>query len=255
MSTVTALAPVTFLELEITGQCQLVCAHCYAESGPGGSHGSMTRVRLGAGHHGGSGPERGGRAVHRRGTDAVPRTGSLDQVRAAQRVAGRCLLEPRARRARAGICSSCPASPSAHPGTRLIPPRTRRSLGPWAVTGGRRRTSLRPCGGESRSGPGSWRSLIGRTSTVPYSPAGAGGNGGQYGPGAWGRPGGAKWDGEPGGVVRALRGRAGRGLRRRGCVPLRAWTLPGRREREDHSSGRHPGRPGVEGDHRVDSAG
>jgi MoaA/NifB/PqqE/SkfB family radical SAM enzyme len=42
MSTVTTLAPVTFLELEITGRCQLACTHCYAESGPGGSHGSMT---------------------------------------------------------------------------------------------------------------------------------------------------------------------------------------------------------------------
>lgn len=42
MSTVTAVAPVTFLELEITGRCQLACTHCYAESGPGRSHGSMT---------------------------------------------------------------------------------------------------------------------------------------------------------------------------------------------------------------------
>ena len=42
MSAVTTLAPVTFLELEITGRCQLACAHCYAESGPGGGHGSMT---------------------------------------------------------------------------------------------------------------------------------------------------------------------------------------------------------------------
>jgi MoaA/NifB/PqqE/SkfB family radical SAM enzyme len=42
MSAVTTLAPVSFLELEITGRCQLACTHCYAESGPGGSHGSMT---------------------------------------------------------------------------------------------------------------------------------------------------------------------------------------------------------------------
>lgn len=27
---------------EITGKCQLVCAHCYASSGPGGSHGALT---------------------------------------------------------------------------------------------------------------------------------------------------------------------------------------------------------------------
>lgn len=30
------------LWLEITGQCQLSCSHCYAGSGPDGSHGSMT---------------------------------------------------------------------------------------------------------------------------------------------------------------------------------------------------------------------
>ncbi|MCI2424023.1 radical SAM protein [Saccharopolyspora sp. K220] len=28
--------------LEITGKCQLECAHCYAESGPDGDHGTMT---------------------------------------------------------------------------------------------------------------------------------------------------------------------------------------------------------------------
>ncbi|MCO6007158.1 radical SAM protein [Actinoallomurus purpureus] len=28
--------------LEITGQCQLQCTHCYAESGPDGTHGTMT---------------------------------------------------------------------------------------------------------------------------------------------------------------------------------------------------------------------
>ncbi|MFG1751963.1 radical SAM protein [Streptosporangium sandarakinum] len=37
-----ALAPVHFLELEITGRCQLQCGHCYADSGPTGSHGTMT---------------------------------------------------------------------------------------------------------------------------------------------------------------------------------------------------------------------
>lgn len=31
-----------FLELEITGRCQLSCSHCYAESGPTKGHGSMT---------------------------------------------------------------------------------------------------------------------------------------------------------------------------------------------------------------------
>ncbi|GAA0835744.1 radical SAM protein [Streptosporangium amethystogenes subsp. fukuiense] len=36
------LAPVHFLELEITGRCQLRCGHCYADSGPTGSHGTMT---------------------------------------------------------------------------------------------------------------------------------------------------------------------------------------------------------------------
>ncbi|MPZ65154.1 MAG: hypothetical protein GEU83_06435 [Pseudonocardiaceae bacterium] len=33
---------VSFLWLEITGECQLACEHCYADSGPAGSHGSMT---------------------------------------------------------------------------------------------------------------------------------------------------------------------------------------------------------------------
>ena len=31
-----------FLWLEITGKCQLECTHCYAESGPSGTHGVMT---------------------------------------------------------------------------------------------------------------------------------------------------------------------------------------------------------------------
>lgn len=38
----TALAPVHFLELEITGRCQLSCRHCYASSGPTVGHGNMT---------------------------------------------------------------------------------------------------------------------------------------------------------------------------------------------------------------------
>ncbi len=33
---------VRFVWLEITGRCQLECVHCYAESGPEGTHGSMT---------------------------------------------------------------------------------------------------------------------------------------------------------------------------------------------------------------------
>jgi uncharacterized radical SAM superfamily Fe-S cluster-containing enzyme len=37
-----AAAPVTFLELEITGKCQLKCVHCYADSGPAGTHGTIT---------------------------------------------------------------------------------------------------------------------------------------------------------------------------------------------------------------------
>src|SRR5258708_4092159 len=32
----------SFLWLEITGRCQLRCAHCYADSGPWGDHGTMT---------------------------------------------------------------------------------------------------------------------------------------------------------------------------------------------------------------------
>lgn len=33
---------VMFAWLEVTGKCQLQCDHCYAESGPAGSHGPMT---------------------------------------------------------------------------------------------------------------------------------------------------------------------------------------------------------------------
>lgn len=33
---------ITFLWLEITGRCQLECTHCYASSGPDGTHGTMT---------------------------------------------------------------------------------------------------------------------------------------------------------------------------------------------------------------------
>jgi MoaA/NifB/PqqE/SkfB family radical SAM enzyme len=32
----------SFLWLEITDKCGLTCRHCYARSGPSGSHGSMT---------------------------------------------------------------------------------------------------------------------------------------------------------------------------------------------------------------------
>lgn len=32
----------TFIWLEITGKCQLACTHCYAGSGPRGTHGTMT---------------------------------------------------------------------------------------------------------------------------------------------------------------------------------------------------------------------
>ncbi|MGC0407752.1 MoaA/NifB/PqqE/SkfB family radical SAM enzyme [Streptomyces sp. SAI-163] len=41
--TKTAPGGVTFLELEITGRCQLTCSsHCYAEAGPTKGHGTMT---------------------------------------------------------------------------------------------------------------------------------------------------------------------------------------------------------------------
>jgi MoaA/NifB/PqqE/SkfB family radical SAM enzyme len=36
-------ARVSFLWLEITGKCQLECVHCYARSGPSGTHGTLTR--------------------------------------------------------------------------------------------------------------------------------------------------------------------------------------------------------------------
>jgi MoaA/NifB/PqqE/SkfB family radical SAM enzyme len=42
MSTITDLAPVTFIELEITTRCQLTCRHCYSSSGPDGDAGTMT---------------------------------------------------------------------------------------------------------------------------------------------------------------------------------------------------------------------
>ncbi|MDI3405766.1 radical SAM/SPASM domain-containing protein [Streptomyces cavernicola] len=38
----TVLVVPPFLELEITGRCQLSCTHCYAESGPTKGHGNMT---------------------------------------------------------------------------------------------------------------------------------------------------------------------------------------------------------------------
>lgn len=38
----TADAPLTALWAEITGKCQLSCIHCYAGSGPDGTHGTMT---------------------------------------------------------------------------------------------------------------------------------------------------------------------------------------------------------------------
>lgn len=38
----TSTAPVRFMWLEITGKCQLECVHCYADSGPDGTAGSMT---------------------------------------------------------------------------------------------------------------------------------------------------------------------------------------------------------------------
>ncbi|MDX2935981.1 radical SAM/SPASM domain-containing protein [Streptomyces ipomoeae] len=39
----TTPTPLTFLELEITGRCQLTCSsHCYAEAGPTKDHGTMT---------------------------------------------------------------------------------------------------------------------------------------------------------------------------------------------------------------------
>ena len=37
-----AAPAVTFLALELTGRCNLACGHCFAESGPSGTHGVMT---------------------------------------------------------------------------------------------------------------------------------------------------------------------------------------------------------------------
>ncbi|MFH8749844.1 radical SAM protein [Streptomyces rimosus] len=36
-------APFRFLWMDLTRKCQLSCAHCYNESGPGGTHGTMHR--------------------------------------------------------------------------------------------------------------------------------------------------------------------------------------------------------------------
>lgn len=38
----TTVAPLSFLWLELTGRCQLACRHCYADSSPAGTHGSMS---------------------------------------------------------------------------------------------------------------------------------------------------------------------------------------------------------------------
>lgn len=38
----TPVPPLRFVWLEITGKCQLSCTHCYADSGPEGTHGTMT---------------------------------------------------------------------------------------------------------------------------------------------------------------------------------------------------------------------
>lgn len=38
----TSAGNVKFAWLELTGQCQELCTHCYADSGPDGTHGSMT---------------------------------------------------------------------------------------------------------------------------------------------------------------------------------------------------------------------
>ncbi|WP_157252185.1 radical SAM/SPASM domain-containing protein [Nonomuraea typhae] len=42
MSTAPPTPALDFLWAEITGHCQLNCGHCYADSGPAGTHGSMT---------------------------------------------------------------------------------------------------------------------------------------------------------------------------------------------------------------------
>lgn len=39
---VSPLAGIQSLELEITGKCQLACAHCLSESSPQATHGEMT---------------------------------------------------------------------------------------------------------------------------------------------------------------------------------------------------------------------
>lgn len=36
--------PLSFVWLELTGKCQLQCRHCYSDSGPRETHGTMTRT-------------------------------------------------------------------------------------------------------------------------------------------------------------------------------------------------------------------
>lgn len=38
----TSAPPVSLLWLELTGKCSIECIHCYAQSGPSGTHGTMT---------------------------------------------------------------------------------------------------------------------------------------------------------------------------------------------------------------------
>lgn len=42
LRSLTSTGSLAFIWLEITGRCQLACEHCYASSGPQGTHGSMT---------------------------------------------------------------------------------------------------------------------------------------------------------------------------------------------------------------------
>ena len=42
VDTISSIRDLRFVWLEITGSCQLACVHCYAESGPTGTHGTMT---------------------------------------------------------------------------------------------------------------------------------------------------------------------------------------------------------------------
>lgn len=130
---------ISFLELEITGFCQLKCRHCYADSGPENDHGSMTADDW----------ERVIDEAH---------TLSVDTVRF---IDGEPTLHPELPRlVRYALGKGLKLAPR---GIQLILSGMQTSPQAWAVMPGLGRTSSRRSGAASRSGPGSSRSWTGKT--------------------------------------------------------------------------------------------